>query len=391
MMGPRLVPPAGYSMNWRITGQSLVRPAVAWEESWSDLLGAGERFFFSSGRGALAFLLEILRDTGWANARVIMPGYTCFSVAAAAARARFRIRLCDLSPDSLALDAEQVRRWCRTGRHIVIAASLLGVPCNVKELEAICRETGSFLIDDAAQTMGALPAGQPAGSFGDAGLFSTGRGKIISGFHGGILTLRSPGLSGQARDRYDRLRPQAVVACLGALDLFLMSPLLQHPRVFWLPARIPALGIGRTEFDPGFPVRRLRRMSIRVLGAVTPDVRSANLARRRRAAAWRERLAGLPLRFLGAESAVYPRLGIRLPDAAARGQAVAAARRAGVMAAPMYPSVVADIPAVRDLLEGDVALPGSRQLCDTLVTLPTHRHVTDRDMRRVGEAWSKLL
>jgi dTDP-4-amino-4,6-dideoxygalactose transaminase len=312
-------------------------------------------------------------------------------VAAAATRAGFRIRLCDVAPDSLAMDAEQIRRWCRAGRHIVIAASLLGVPCNIGELEAICRETGSFLVDDAAQTLGALPAGQPAGSFGDAGVFSTGRGKIIAGYHGGILTLRSPTLAGQARVAFRRLRVQSVGSCLGALDLFLLSPLLQHPRVFWLPARIPALGIGRTTFDPGFPIRRLRPMSIRLLGAATPHVRTANQGRRRRVAAWREHLAGLPLHLLTAGTAVYPRLGVRLDNASARGPAVDAARQAGVMASPMYPSVLADIPPLHDLLEGDVALPGARKLCDTLVTLPTHRHVTEQDMIRVRQAWSNLF
>lgn len=390
-MGLRLVPPAGPGFTWRVTGRSLARGADAWESTWAELLGPGDRYFFSSGRGALAFLLELLAGEGWPEAPVILPAYTCYSVAAAAVRAGRRIRLCDISPVSLALDLDRIRRWCRTGPHIVVAASLLGVPCNVAELEPLCRETGAFLVDDAAQTLGARPGGRPAGSFGDAGIFSTGRGKIISGFHGGILTVRDPRLSGAAGRRFRALPAHGLGASLAALTLYLLSPLLQHPRLFWLPAAIPALGIGRTVFDPSFPVDRLRPLSRRVLGSAAPDVGTANLRRRQAAGAWMRSLEGLPVRFLASETAVYPRLGALLPDRAAAERCVAAAREAGVMASRLYPRVLADLPelAGRRMEDGEVS--GARSLCDRLVTLPTHRYLSSADMARLRGRWEGLL
>lgn len=387
----RLVPPAGPGCTWRVTGRSLTRGAEAWDSVWAELLGPGDRFFFSSGRGALAFLLGLLNEAGGSGAPVILPAYTCWSVAAAAARAGRRIRLCDLSPDTLALDLDQVRAWCRTGPHVVIAASLLGVPGNVAELESLCRETGAFLIDDAAQTLGARPGGRPAGSYGDAGIFSTGRGKIISGFHGGILTVRDPRLAGAAAGRFGTLPAHALGASLGALALYFLSPLIQHPRLFWLPAAIPALGLGRTVFDPSFPVGRLRPVSRRVLGSAAPDVGAANLRRRQSAAGWIRCLEGLPLRFLTSGAAVYPRLGVLLPDRAAADRCVAAARRAGVMASRLYPKVLADLPELAGHRMGDEEVPGARSLCDRLVTLPTHRYLSPADMARVRDGWKGLL
>jgi dTDP-4-amino-4,6-dideoxygalactose transaminase len=390
-MGLRLVPPAGPGSIWRVTGRSLTRGADAWDSVWTELLGPGARFFFSSGRGALAFLLGLLGEEGGSDAPVILPAYTCYSVAAAAVRAGRRVRLCDLSPETLELDLERIREWCRTGPHVVVAASLLGVPCNVAELETACRETGALLIDDAAQTLGARPGRRPAGSYGDAGIFSTGRGKIISGFHGGILTIRDSRLAGAAARRFGALPAHGLGASLGALALYFLSPLLQHPRLFWLPAAIPALGIGRTVFDPSFPVGRLRLFSRRVLGSAAPDVEAANQRRRRAAGEWIRCLEGLPVRFLTSGDAVYPRLGVLFPDRAAAERGVAAARRAGVMASRLYPEVLADVPELAGHRLGDGEVPGARSLRDRLVTLPTHRYLSPADMARVRERWEGVL
>ncbi|MCZ7582456.1 MAG: DegT/DnrJ/EryC1/StrS family aminotransferase [Deltaproteobacteria bacterium] len=49
------------------------------------------------------------------------------------------------------------------------------------------RATAFFLIEDAAQTMGAMIDGRAAGSFGDASLLSFGRGKPVGGQGGGVL------------------------------------------------------------------------------------------------------------------------------------------------------------------------------------------------------------
>jgi dTDP-4-amino-4,6-dideoxygalactose transaminase len=390
-MGLRLVPPAGPGFTWRVTGRSLTRRADAWDSVWTELLGPGNRFFFSSGRGALAFLVGLPGGEGWSGAPVILPAYTCYSVAAAAVRAGRRIRLCDLSPETMALDLDQVREWCRTGPHVVIAASLLGVPCNLADLEKLCRETGAFLVDDAAQTLGALPGARPAGSYGDAGIFSTGRGKIISGFHGGILTVRDPRLAEAAARSFGALPAYGLGASLGALALYFLSPLLQHPRMFWLPAGVPALGIGRTVFDPSFPVGRLRPLSKRVLGSAAPDVQEANLRRRQLAEGWIRCLEGLPVRFLTSGAAVYPRLGALLPDRAAADRCVAAARRAGVTASRLYPKVLADLPELAVYRMGDEDVPGARSLCDRLVTLPTHRYLSPADMARVRGRWEETL
>ena len=64
--------------------------------------GARSTFLVSSGRAALTILLEALRRRS-ERREVVIPAYTCFSVASAIARAGLTIRLCDVDPVTLDL------------------------------------------------------------------------------------------------------------------------------------------------------------------------------------------------------------------------------------------------------------------------------------------------
>ena len=51
-----------------------------------------------------------------------------------------------------------------------------------------------------------------------------------------------------------------------------------------------------------------------------------------------------------------------------------------------YPNTLAELPELKASLLGDEKLPGARELQRTLVTLPTHAHLDERDLRALA-AW----
>jgi perosamine synthetase len=267
----RTLPPAGTRIRAhefaRWLGRSL-RPTSELsrlEGALSERYGSGDIFLFSSGRALMTLLLESIRDeardSGDASFRgedgppeVLVPGYTCYSVAASAVRAGFRIRPIDIDPDSLdyrkdALEATDTRRALA-----IISANLFGIPNDLEYLERFARERSLVLIDDAAQSLGASVGGRPAGSFGDAGLLSLDKGKNITTIQGGILVSRNAGLSERLSARTAEAPVQRWHRSMLQMVQLVAYGVLLHPRLYWLPDR--ALSLGGTAWDPPTPMTR---------------------------------------------------------------------------------------------------------------------------------------
>lgn len=68
-----------------------------------------------------------------------------------------------------------------------ILVHLYGMPAQLDEIMAICREFGILLIEDAAEALGSTYKGKRLGSFGDAGILSFNGNKIITTSGGGAM------------------------------------------------------------------------------------------------------------------------------------------------------------------------------------------------------------
>ncbi len=70
----------------------------------------------------------------------------------------------------------------------ILCIHLAGWPCDMDAFRALCDERKLLLVEDCAQSHGALWKGRPTGSFGDATAFSFCQDKIITtGGEGGML------------------------------------------------------------------------------------------------------------------------------------------------------------------------------------------------------------
>jgi len=70
---------------------------------------------------------------------------------------------------------------------VVVAAHLYGVPGKIAEIQAVCEKHGAILIEDAAESLGAVYSGKQTGTFGDYSVISFNGNKIITGSAGGML------------------------------------------------------------------------------------------------------------------------------------------------------------------------------------------------------------
>ena len=87
---------------------------------------------------------------------------------------------------SPALLKEAIQRSPKKPKALIIT-HLYGELCKLDEIIAICKEEGIFLIEDAAESLGASYQGKQSGTFGDMGVYSFNGNKILTTSGGGVL------------------------------------------------------------------------------------------------------------------------------------------------------------------------------------------------------------
>ncbi|MDR2327013.1 MAG: DegT/DnrJ/EryC1/StrS family aminotransferase [Acidovorax sp.] len=155
-----------------------------------------------SGTSALMVALRTLRALAPQRDEVIVPAYTCPLVALAVAQCGLQLRLCDLRADALDMDGDVLRMLCGRKTLAVIPTHLCGRVADVAQALECAHEVGAYVIEDAAQALGARlerAAGgsggsEPVGWQGDIGFYSLAVGKGLSTFEGGVLLARDPHL-----------------------------------------------------------------------------------------------------------------------------------------------------------------------------------------------------
>jgi perosamine synthetase len=383
----RRVAPAGAPLPARSVLPSVFR-SVGDDRGLAELLAArlGVRnpCFVSSGRAALAILLKALRQ-GSDRRVVVIPAYTCFSVPSAVARAGLTIKLCDVDPKTLDLDLNALVRLDLGKALCIVPSGLYGLPGDLVALEQIARTAGAFLVDDAAQCLGATKEGKACGSFGDAGFYSLGRGKGITTMGGGILVTHRPDLAQRiAGTVRDLRRPSAWAVGVAVAGALAYSAMLRPSR-YWLLDHVPFLELGASRFEPDFPIARLSAYQTRLAARLFPRLDSYNEIRRHDADQLRsgiEGVEGIEIPRPGeGTSPVYLRFPILARDAVHRSHLLRRLREAGIGASASYPTAVGDIPGIESYLaRHQEAYSGARAIAARILTLPTHPGVTPRDI-----------
>lgn len=159
----------------------------------------------SSGTDALLISLMAL-NIGPQDAVITTP-YTFFATAGSVSRVGARPIFVDIDPDTynispqalkqalVALAPEEVKRI-----RAIIPVHLYGQCADMDPIREIAAEYNLFVIEDAAQAIGAEYRGHRAGSMGDFGCFSFFPSKNLGAFgDGGIVTTNSDDLNDKLR------------------------------------------------------------------------------------------------------------------------------------------------------------------------------------------------
>ncbi len=379
------------------------------ESELKDYFGVSDCFLFSSGKAALAFSLMTLKEMHPERNEVVMPAYICYSVPSAVVRAGLKVVPCDMAPNTLEMDLDQLYSLLRETTLCVIVPHLFGYPAELSEIMGLCHEKGVVVIEDAAQTIGTEYKGEMLGTQADIGFFSLGRGKTISTVEGGILITKHASLAklfwaNFATSETYSLR-EKLILLLKAFLIYLFS----RPSLYWFPKLFPFLKLGDTIFDPHFPLKKLSGVQAGFAGNWNKKAEDFNSQRKRNAKRLFETLSTNNSFSLFTKNGFSPRC-LRLPifieETETKEQILAESEKNGLGVMFTYPDSIEGIPELAHILSpcnyqkqpkqlnkpdkpnklkqlNKPKYPQAKRMAEHMLTLPVHPFVSKHDIQKI--------
>lgn len=147
----------------------------------------------TSGTAALEVALRVL-GIGTSD-EVLLPSYVCAAPLLAIQRVGAMPRLVDIDLDTFNIDPSAARHAVTSKTKAIIVPHLFGLSAALSELQ----ELGVPIIEDCAQTLGALEQGRPVGTVGMLTVCSFYATKLLCAGEGGMVLSRDESILERAR------------------------------------------------------------------------------------------------------------------------------------------------------------------------------------------------
>ncbi|MEN9574413.1 MAG: hypothetical protein RL514_2268 [Verrucomicrobiota bacterium] len=180
------------------SGQFILGPeVVGFERQCAEYLGVRHALGVSSGTDAI--LLTLMALGIGPGDEVICPSFTFFATAGCVARTGAKPVFCDVRADTFNLDVADAARRITPRTKAILPVHLYGQAAEMEAVDALARQHGIRVIEDAAQALGATQGGKCVGGFGDFGAFSFFPTKNLGAFgDAGLLTTNDDALAERA-------------------------------------------------------------------------------------------------------------------------------------------------------------------------------------------------
>jgi len=161
------------------------------ENKFAEFIGVDHAISCANGTDAIEIALEAL-GVGFGD-EVLVPAYSWVSTASAVSRVGAKPVFVDVHPDYYTIDSNQIESKLTSKAKAIIPVHFYGLPAEMPAISEIAKKHKLFVIEDCAQSHGAMIGKQMAGTFGDLATFSFYPGKNLGAFGdgGAILTSNS--------------------------------------------------------------------------------------------------------------------------------------------------------------------------------------------------------
>ena len=336
---------------------SLGPELKAFEEEFAAYCGTAHCVGVADGTIALQLALQAL-GVGPGDEVVTVPNTFVATVEAIAGAGATPV-LADVDPETRCIDPAALEAAITESTRAVIPVHLYGRIAAMEQIGELCRARGIAIVEDACQAHGATLGDRRAGAFGNAAGFSFYPTKNLGALgDGGAVVTDDEQVAELVRS-------------------------LRHH--------------GSDPGDANRHIRnggtfRLDNLQAAFLSLKLARLDDHNAQRRALAAAYRERLAGLPLVLPpedpdGGEQVYH----LFVVESDERDRVIGELRAAGIGAAIHYPTPIHLQPAWTELGDGPGSFPEAERLAGRIISLPCFPGMTDDAVDRVAGALRAAL
>ena len=328
---------------WYIFGKEV----TAFEEEFAGYIGTN--FAVGVGSGTEALHLALLACGVGQGDEVITVSHTAVATVAAVELSGATPVLVDIDPATYTMDPKKIEAAVTPRTRAVLPVHLYGHPADMAPIRDIADRHGLYVIEDCAQSHGALYRGRKVGLWGHVAAFSFYPTKNLGAVgDGGMVVTSDPKLA-------DSLR------------------LL---RQYGWRSRDDSLVPGTNS--------RLDEIQAAVLRVKLPYLDEDNQRRRALAAVYSAALEGTGVSLPREEGHVQHVYHLYVVQARDRQSLRDHLKSAGVDTQVHYPIPVHLQSAYRGRLAPEGSLPCTEQVMRQIVSLPIHPHLTEDDVRAVA-------
>lgn len=170
----------------------------SFEEEFARYIGVNYGIGVGSGTDAITLSLKACGIR--AGDEVITVSHTAVATVVAIELSGATPVLVDICPDTYTLDPDYLQKAITSKTKAVLPVHLYGHPADMDRIVPLAHDHDLFVIEDCAQSHGALLHGRKAGSFGDIAAFSFYPTKNLGAIgDGGMVLTANPYLARQVR------------------------------------------------------------------------------------------------------------------------------------------------------------------------------------------------
>jgi len=167
------------------------------EKQFAEYLGVTHAL--SCCNGTVALHLSLLALGIGPGDEVIVPTLTYVATANAVKYTGATPVLADAEPDTWNIDAEKIEPLITAKTKAIIPVPLYGHPCDMDRIHKIAKNHRLYVVEDAAEALGAHYKGRLSGSIADISTFSFYGNKTITTGEGGMVVTNDDNLAAKVR------------------------------------------------------------------------------------------------------------------------------------------------------------------------------------------------
>lgn len=169
------------------SGRFTMGPEVdAFERQFATYVGSRYAVMVNSGSSANLLMVAALADR-LRGGNVIVPAVAWSTSYSPFAQYQIPLRIVDVSPQDFTIDLAAVEAAITPKTRGILAVHVLGAPCDLVALKALCDARGLLLLEDCCEATGAMCGPTMVGTVGACGTFSFFYSHHLSTMEGGMI------------------------------------------------------------------------------------------------------------------------------------------------------------------------------------------------------------